>query len=722
MTLAVTTISQGTLYANKISGGSHPVTTVDADSLSAQKVLNVAATTDFVVGDTVVIDDTSAGGGREEGVVASISAGVSLTMEENLQFTHTAVQADEVTPKFHYISFYKDFSNGTNTKLMSPWSDEISVTYDATNKQAALFVDPSMTNAINVLVGRSTTTEDYEKNDTANFARVGGSVYTQVLNVLGDTTVDQDSASGATTLFVASTTNFAANNYIIIDPGGPKQEFARISSVTAGVSFTLTANLSNTHLAADAAEVWESLGTDNFSDSRRGTDWKTLTRHITNKVGLARVVATGTGVTFDDYYQDAALHEIYIFRHDDNAGSQIVGGGIYDAHICAEIGDDSTTTEVVWKNCVIRLWGRLGYGVGALGTGANATFELGEKNTNTRENGTVLMLTAWRTVNNSFPASGTFNAYDSRIIQTDAIIKADALETGVGVNTVGWGNDFNWIFAATAAFEATTMVGGEKVRWANASGNAVTFSDFRVSSLDQFEVFYSADTARKLFESMTIEGGTTPLWTGGNPQGATVGTGIIWKDVKAVDAVTAEAYLQVVVDTFFVDLQVVGGSASNTNFKMKLNTSVWNTGSSNLKDIDLLFTVELKVIDSAGAPVDGARVRIYNSNALTTLASELDTASSTTSYSDWDNTTDANGDIDPKPVLWERFEAGQGTPSGDQTDTLDNLVTNTWLARTTYHPYLLLVSKSGYYDHLETLELDEGKNLVIQLRTTQGIP
>ena len=71
-------------------------TFVDADSAAAQKVLNVDSTTSFEVGDTVTIDRSASGGGYEFGKVASISAGVSLTLVDNLANTHTAVQGDVV--------------------------------------------------------------------------------------------------------------------------------------------------------------------------------------------------------------------------------------------------------------------------------------------------------------------------------------------------------------------------------------------------------------------------------------------------------------------------------------------------------------------------------------------------------------------------------------------------------------------------------------------------
>ena len=69
-------------------------TTVDQDSAAAQKVLNVAATTDFLAGEIVVIGRGTA---REEiKIINTVQDGISLTMTENLAYEHTAVQADAV--------------------------------------------------------------------------------------------------------------------------------------------------------------------------------------------------------------------------------------------------------------------------------------------------------------------------------------------------------------------------------------------------------------------------------------------------------------------------------------------------------------------------------------------------------------------------------------------------------------------------------------------------
>lgn len=67
---------------------------VDQDSAAAQKVLNIAATINFLAGEKVVIGRGTA---REEiKIINTVQDGVSLTMTENLANEHTAVQADAV--------------------------------------------------------------------------------------------------------------------------------------------------------------------------------------------------------------------------------------------------------------------------------------------------------------------------------------------------------------------------------------------------------------------------------------------------------------------------------------------------------------------------------------------------------------------------------------------------------------------------------------------------
>jgi len=140
-------------------------TNVDATSAKDQKVLKVKATTGYVADDKVIINR---GGDREEeGVVASVQAGESLTLVDNLTYEHTA---DALTD------------------------------------------------------------------------------------------VDSDSASGQKVLNVTSTTGFAENEIITINKDGDREEKRRIDSIQAGVSLTVTVDLSFTHTQVQADEVLGSGG------------------------------------------------------------------------------------------------------------------------------------------------------------------------------------------------------------------------------------------------------------------------------------------------------------------------------------------------------------------------------------------------------------------------------------------------------------------------------
>ena len=72
------------------------------------------------------------------------------------------------------------------------------------------------------------------------------------------TTVDQDSAAAATTLYVAATTGLDVGSIIVINRDGTREEIGTVSSIAAGVSVTLSANLTYTHTLLQADVV------DNF--------------------------------------------------------------------------------------------------------------------------------------------------------------------------------------------------------------------------------------------------------------------------------------------------------------------------------------------------------------------------------------------------------------------------------------------------------------------------
>ncbi len=74
----------------------HGDTTVDADSAAGQKVLNVAATTNFTVGDYVHIFKAGLEYKAEVGEIAFIEDGVSLTLVDDLEWAHIGTDAETV--------------------------------------------------------------------------------------------------------------------------------------------------------------------------------------------------------------------------------------------------------------------------------------------------------------------------------------------------------------------------------------------------------------------------------------------------------------------------------------------------------------------------------------------------------------------------------------------------------------------------------------------------
>ena len=96
----------GTQVDDQFNAAGTNTTTVDSNSASGQKVLNVAVTTSFSVGDRVIIDEDSAGDGEETGYVASIQAGVSITLVSNLTILHLGASADIVKVQNRWSETY----------------------------------------------------------------------------------------------------------------------------------------------------------------------------------------------------------------------------------------------------------------------------------------------------------------------------------------------------------------------------------------------------------------------------------------------------------------------------------------------------------------------------------------------------------------------------------------------------------------------------------------
>lgn len=154
-------IEYGRSYSNE--------TTVDETSASGQKVLKVAATTGYAADNKVIIGRGT--DREEEAVVDSVSAGVSITFDDNLTYEHTA---------------------------------------DA------------------------------------------------------NTTVDGDSADAQKVLNVASTTGYSVGEFVVINSGGAREETRKIYTIQAGVSLTMTVDLSYTHTQVQGDAV---VGTDGDEDA-----------------------------------------------------------------------------------------------------------------------------------------------------------------------------------------------------------------------------------------------------------------------------------------------------------------------------------------------------------------------------------------------------------------------------------------------------------------------
>ncbi len=109
-------------------------TTVDADSASGQKVLNVASTTDFLPNYVVKINE---GGARsEERRIDTVQAGISLTLITNLANTHTAAQADAVINRV-----YSDLHIQSTSPCIGAGDNTLGVTIDKDGVSRGAAVD-----------------------------------------------------------------------------------------------------------------------------------------------------------------------------------------------------------------------------------------------------------------------------------------------------------------------------------------------------------------------------------------------------------------------------------------------------------------------------------------------------------------------------------------------------------------------------------------------------
>jgi len=99
--IQLTNLLSGSVDINFDCKNSHVGTTIDQDSASGQKVLYITDTSDFEVREVVEIGFGTAR--QEEGIIDTIQDGISITLKENLQYTHTLVQADIVKKQLRHF-------------------------------------------------------------------------------------------------------------------------------------------------------------------------------------------------------------------------------------------------------------------------------------------------------------------------------------------------------------------------------------------------------------------------------------------------------------------------------------------------------------------------------------------------------------------------------------------------------------------------------------------
>lgn len=110
---------------------SHVGTTIDQDSASGQKVLYITNTLDFEVREVVEIGFGTAR--QEEGIIDTIQDGVSITLKENLQYTHTLIQEDSVKKQLRHFGLpfikYGKVSGEYDNETPIPSEDKWGVIY-----------------------------------------------------------------------------------------------------------------------------------------------------------------------------------------------------------------------------------------------------------------------------------------------------------------------------------------------------------------------------------------------------------------------------------------------------------------------------------------------------------------------------------------------------------------------------------------------------------------
>lgn len=242
-------------------------TTVDADSASGQKVLNVTATTGFSAGNGIIIGENTAN--EELAVIASVQAGTSLTLVDNLANSHAALDADVVTLSVgHEVEVPEVYTTVDTTSAAGQKVLSVASTTGFTAGDYVLIGHNTAREEIrridSIQAGTSLTMEenlDFEHTDAQAddvielTSPVEGVQFLPYSRRRERTTVDADSASGQPVLNVTATDDFEVGDWIVIGEGTASREEGKVRSIQAGISLTLWQDLWYAHAAVDAHTV-----------------------------------------------------------------------------------------------------------------------------------------------------------------------------------------------------------------------------------------------------------------------------------------------------------------------------------------------------------------------------------------------------------------------------------------------------------------------------------
>jgi len=274
--------------------------------------VGTAFTTEYTVGDWMVIDTAGDGNGREAHIIQTITDNTNIVLASNLYATHAGeTHSRNVVPGGGFIPAGLD-----NAYCALDPNDSETFTYSATDLVAVSYAQQSTNNGLYEVLSQT----------VVELTRTG------TLSITSGT----DAITGVGTAF---TSEYQEDGWIVLDAdgGGNGREIHQIATITNDTSMTLYTNATNNHATEDHSEISSTLqvkgvgqtstvedftdtdfveedgvapggipliGHVNVSVLRAGTDgiWET---GIGNQTALSfSDLASATGITLNSVYQN----------------------------------------------------------------------------------------------------------------------------------------------------------------------------------------------------------------------------------------------------------------------------------------------------------------------------------------------------------------------------------------------------------------------------------